>query len=143
VPLQPNTRKSSPRPNPRIVATGIDYLDAAVDAVLAGTVAGNAWWSSTMRPKTTINATAESARQRLADTNCQIVVDTLDIVVNRAESLPSAPLFVPGADENPLAWLFYTSGSTGTPRSDVHRTAGYRTWLNEARMPAITLSSCR
>src|SRR6266702_115999 len=101
---------------PRILATGVDYLDAAVDAVLAGTVPQRLVVFDYESQDDDQRDKVESARQRLADANCQIVVDTLNIVVSRAKSLPAAPLYVPNADENPLAWLFYTSGSTGTPK---------------------------
>ena len=126
---------------PRIMAAGVDYLDAAVAAVLAGTVPQRlVVFDYDARDDGQLDK-LESARQRLADSNCKIVVDTLDVVLNRATSLPAAPLYVPNDDEDPLAWLFYTSGSTGTPKGAMlTQQLVIGTWLNQARMPAITLS---
>jgi fatty acid CoA ligase FadD9 len=126
---------------PRILAAGIEYLDAAVSAVLSGpgpqrmVVFDYDSRDDDQREK------LEVARQRLLQANCRIVFDTLDTVLNRAEPLPAAPLYVPKADENPLAWLFYTSGSTGTPKGAMYpESIVVNTWLNESRIPAITLS---
>jgi fatty acid CoA ligase FadD9 len=126
---------------PRILATGVDYLDAAVSAVLADTVPQClVVFDYDARDHDQLDK-LQSARQRLADANCQIVVDTLDVVMKRAKSLSAAPLYVPNADEDPLAWLFYTSGSTGTPKGAMFtQRLVVGTWLNQSRTPAITLS---
>ena len=146
VPLQTSARAAQyaeiiAETEPRILAIGIEYLDAAVSAVLSG-----------RRPERMLvfdydsrdddqREKLEGARQRLANANCRIVVDTLDDVMNRAKLLPAAPLYIPNADENPLAWLFYTSGSTGTPKGAMYpESLILTTWLNESRIPAITLS---
>jgi len=70
-----------------------------------------------------------------------VVVDTLDLVIDRAQSHSAAPLFVPAADEDPLSWLFYTSGSTGTPKGAIFtERLVISTWLHDLPMPVITLS---
>jgi fatty acid CoA ligase FadD9 len=126
---------------PRVLAAGIDYLDAAVDAVLAGTVPPRLVVFDYEAQDDDQRGKLDAARQRLADAGCQSVVDTLEGVVNRARSLPAAPLYVPKADEDPLAWLFYTSGSTGTPKGAMlTERLVIGTWLNESGKPAITLS---
>ena len=126
---------------PHILATSVDYLDTAVDAVLAGTVPPRlVVFDYDMRDDDQ-RAKFESAHRRFADAKCRIALDTLDGVVSRAKSLPAAPLYVPNADEDPLAWLFYTSGSTGTPKGAIFtQKLVVGTWLNESRVPAITLS---
>ena len=43
-------------------------------------------------------------------------VETLDQVVERVAGFSPAPLFVAADGEDPLAWVFYTSGTTGTPK---------------------------
>jgi fatty acid CoA ligase FadD9 len=126
---------------PRFLATGIEYLDAAVNAVLSGTMPQRLVVFDYDSRDDDQHEKLEGARQRMAEANCRIVLDTLDTVVNRANSLPAAPLYVPNANENPLAWLFYTSGSTGTPKGAMYaESLIVNTWLNESRIPAITLS---
>ncbi|TAK98751.1 MAG: NAD-dependent epimerase/dehydratase family protein [Rhodospirillaceae bacterium] len=126
---------------PRILAAGIDYLDDAVNAVLAGTVPQRLVVFDYEAQDDDQRDKLEAARKRLADARCPIVVDTLDGLVTHAKTLPAAPLHVPKADENPLAWLFYTSGSTGTPKGAMlmeRHVIG--TWLRESPVPTITLS---
>jgi fatty acid CoA ligase FadD9 len=126
---------------PRILATGIEYLDAAVSAVLSGTMPQRMVVFDYDGRDDNQREKLEGARQRMAKANCRIVFDTLDDVVNRAKSMLAAPLYVPNPDENPLAWLFYTSGSTGTPKGAMFtERLVITTWLNESRIPAITLS---
>jgi len=126
---------------PRILAASVHYLDAAVDAVLSGTVPQRLVVFDYEARDDEQRDKFESARRRLADAKCPIVIDTLDVIVNRAKSLPAPPLYVPNADEDPLAWLFYTSGSTGTPKGAIFtQNLVIGTWLNESRVPAITLS---
>lgn len=124
---------------PRILAAGIDYLGTAVEAVLAGTgprllvVFDYDGRDDEQREK------LEAAQQRLAETGC--VVDTVDALVARVQPLPAAPLYVPAAGEDPLAWLFYTSGTTGTPKGAMFtQKLVTGTWLHSSHVPAITLS---
>jgi fatty acid CoA ligase FadD9 len=126
---------------PRILATGIEYLDAAVKAVLSGTVPQRIVIFDYDSRDDEQREKVADADQRLKEANCRIIVDTLDSVVDRGKSLPAAPLFVPNADTDPLAWLFYTSGSTGSPKGAMFsERLVINTWLNESRIPAITLS---
>src|SRR5579862_7622062 len=83
---------------PRILATGIDYLDAAVDAVLAGTVPQRLVVFDYEAQDDEHRDRLEAARQRLVQANCRIPVDALDGLIERAGSLPPAPLYVPKAD---------------------------------------------
>lgn len=125
---------------PRILATGIEYLDAAVDAVLAGIVPQRLVVFDYEPQADDQRERFEAARKRLANASSDIVVTTLDTVVNRGET-PAAPLYVPAADEDPLAWLFYTSGSTGTPKGAMFtERMVIGTWLSDTDKPAITLS---
>lgn len=126
---------------PCILASGIDYLDAAVDALLAGTVPQRLMVFDYDVRDEDHRDRLELARQRLAAANCPIVVDTLDDLINCGKSLPAAPLYVPDTDEDPLAWLFYTSGSTGTPKGAMlTEKLVIGTWLHETGKPTITLS---
>jgi fatty acid CoA ligase FadD9 len=126
---------------PVILATSIDYLDAAVDAVLIGTAPQRLVVFDYRPTDDDQRDRFVSAQQRLAEAKPDIVLDALDVLVSRGKTLPAAPLYVPEPDENPLAWLFYTSGSTGTPKGAMFtERLVVGTWLNEPRLPAITLS---
>jgi fatty acid CoA ligase FadD9 len=126
---------------PRILATAIEYLDAAIDAALLGTVPARLVVFDYVAQDDDHRDKLMAARRRLADANCPIAVDTLDAIVSRGKSLPAAPLYVPEAHEDPLAWLFYTSGSTGTPKGAMFtQSLVVGTWLNDMRIPTITLS---
>ncbi len=126
---------------PRILASGINYLDAAVDAVLCGAVPQRLVVFDYDARDDEQRDKFESALERLADANCPIVVDTLDAIVHRGKALPAAALHIPNPDENPVAWLFYTSGTTGTPKGAMLAERHIMgTWLHQARFPMITLS---
>jgi fatty acid CoA ligase FadD9 len=126
---------------PRIVAAGIDYVDTAVEAVLAG-----------FQPQRLVvfdydardddqRDRFEAARRRLAEAGSAIRIEALDAVAERGAGRPPAPLYVPAADEDPLAWLFYTSGTTGTPKGAMMtERLVIGTWLHDHSTPAITLS---
>lgn len=125
----------------RVLAVSIDYIDAAVAAVLAGTVPQRLLILDYDARDDDQRDKLAAARKRLADAGCAIVVDTLDALVERAKPLPAAPLFVPAAGDDPLSWLFYTSGSTGTPKGAIFtERLTITTWLTDLPMPVITLS---
>ena len=126
---------------PRILATGIEYLDAAVEAVLAGRAPERLLVFDYKPRDDDQRQRFEAALERLANANCAVVVDALETVVKRGEAVPAPPLYVPDADEDPLAWLFYTSGSTGTPKGAIFtERLVVGTWLSDTGRPAITLS---
>ena len=126
---------------PRILATGIDYLDAAVDAVLAGTVPQRLVVFDYEAQDDDHRDRFEAARQRLAGSQLPHCHRHARWRGPPRNALPAAPLYVPKADEDPLAWLFYTSGSTGTPKGAMlTERLVVGTWLSEHGKPVITLS---
>ena len=101
---------------PRILAVGIDYLDAAVDAALIGAAPARiVVFDYDPRVHDQLDKFGAACR-RLADAANPVRINTLAAVEKRGAELPVAPLFVAGAGENPLVSLTYTSGSTGTPK---------------------------
>ncbi|HEX4376170.1 MAG TPA: carboxylic acid reductase [Steroidobacteraceae bacterium] len=126
---------------PPILAAGIDYLDAAVDAILAGTAVKRLVVMSYDTRDDDHRDRLDNARRRLSTAGRPIDLDPIDAIADRGASLPAAPLYVPKEDENPLSWLFYTSGSTGTPKGAMFtERLVIGTWLSEMPLPAITLS---
>jgi fatty acid CoA ligase FadD9 len=126
---------------PHILAVGIDYLDAGVDAVLINVTPKRIVVMDYDARDDDQRDKIEAARERLAKAGKQIPVDALADVVKRGKELPAAPLYVPDPEENPLAWLFYTSGSTGTPKGAMlTERLVIGTWLNDTQMPTFTSS---
>ena len=83
----------------------------------------------------------EAARRRLADADSPVVVETLSAVIDRAKALPPAPLFLPADGEDPLLTLFYTSGSTGSPKGAMYTEHKFSApWLRPMEVPAISLN---
>ncbi|MFE2998110.1 carboxylic acid reductase [Nocardia sp. NPDC059246] len=107
--------------SPRVLASSLEMLDGAVDAVLAGTAAPQQLLVFDYHPEDDSDRAAmEGARHRLAQADSSIVVAELNTVLDRGSSLSPAPLFVPAAGDNPLSMLIYTSGSTGTPKGAMY-----------------------
>jgi fatty acid CoA ligase FadD9 len=101
---------------PRIVAVGIDSLDVAVEAVLAGAAPDRLIVFDYDPEGDDQKDRFESACCRLTGAQSPVAVDTLSAVLDRGKALPLTPLHVPDTGDNPLLSLFYTSGSTGTPK---------------------------
>jgi fatty acid CoA ligase FadD9 len=149
VPLQTSAPATQHAPiltetRPRIFAVGIDNLETAVEAVLAGTAPDRMIVFDYEPRDDDQRATDAAARARLAAAGSAVTIETIetiDDVVAHGKSLPPAPLHVAPADEDPLAWVFYTSGSTGTPKGAMFtESLCIGTWLAQSDQPVITLS---
>ncbi|MEE1769457.1 thioester reductase domain-containing protein [Streptomyces sp. JV185] len=125
VPLQSSAPLSQLTPiiaetEPRALATSIERLDAAVEAVIEGSSIQHVIVFD-YRPEAAEQRTAfESARRRLGEAGRPVAVDSLAALIERGTGLPPAPLFTADAGDDPLALLIYTSGSTGTPKGAMY-----------------------
>ena len=123
VPLQHNAPVSRLRPiiqecGPRIVAVSADYLDLAVESVLSSPSVGQVMVFDYRPEVDEQRENFERARPRLRAAG-QVVVTTVDEVVERGSRLPVEPAYTDGSDER-LAMILYTSGSTGAPKGAMY-----------------------
>lgn len=146
VPLQTSAPAAQHAPiltetRPRIFAVGIDNLDIAVDAVLAGTAPQRLMVFDYEPRDDQQRSSYRAACARLAAHGLDLTVETFNDVVAQGLASPTPPLHVASADEDPLAWVFYTSGSTGTPKGAMFtESLCIGTWLAQSDQPVITLS---
>jgi fatty acid CoA ligase FadD9 len=126
---------------PRILATSIDFLDDAVESVLAGFAPQRLLVLDYLPPDDEHKDKFEAARRRLAQARRAVVVDSLSAVLGRGRRLPPAPMFVADPDEDPLAMVTYTSGHTGTPKSATYTERVIaRNWRNPPRLPRTSIN---
>ncbi|PWW63149.1 carboxylic acid reductase [Actinokineospora spheciospongiae] len=105
---------------PKVLATSVERIDTAVEVVLT-TESVRRVVVFDHRPEVDDErAAVEAARRRLAEAGSTVTVDPLVAVRERGAALPAPPVFTPAEDEDPLALLVYTSGSTGAPKGAMY-----------------------
>jgi fatty acid CoA ligase FadD9 len=123
VPLQTSAPQSQLQPiiaetEPVLIASSIDYVDDAVELILAGQQPPARLVVFDFQSAIDDQRDAlDAAKERLAGT--AVVVETLGDVLTRGRDLP-APRGVTGEGDDPLALLIYTSGSTGAPKGAMY-----------------------
>ena len=125
VPLQTSAPVSQLRPivaetQPRVFASGIDDLGDAVELLLTGYMPARLVVFD-YRPEVDEQRDAfDAATTQLAEAASPVLVETLAELLERGESLPPVPEYVPDDDDDPLRLLIYTSGSTGAPKGAMY-----------------------
>src|SRR5258707_815660 len=124
VPLQTSAPVSQLRPivaetEPRVFGSSIGDLGDAVELVLTGHTPARLVVFDYHPEVDDQREAFDAARTRLAEAGSPVLVETLAEVLERGESLPATPEFVPD-DEDPLRLLIYTSGSTGAPKGAMY-----------------------
>jgi fatty acid CoA ligase FadD9 len=146
VPLQTSAPATQHAPilaetRPRIFAVGIDNLETAVEAALAGTAPDRLIVFDYEPRDDEQRAIYDAACAQLAAAGGPLNLETINDVVAQGRSLTPPPLHIATAGEDPLAWVFYTSGSTGTPKGAMFtESLCIGTWLAQSDQPVITLS---
>jgi len=126
---------------PRILLASNESLGTAVEALVLGSAPQRLILFDYEPRDDTHRARFEAAAQRLTDAGSPLVIEVLDDIVDAAAALPAAPLHVAADRDDPLAWVFYTSGTTGTPKGAMlTESLCIGSWLAQSDQPVITLS---
>ncbi|MFE3101052.1 carboxylic acid reductase [Nocardia tengchongensis] len=103
---------------PVVLATSVELLAGAVEAVLAGHVPQQLALLDYHPDDDVQRSMVAAARERLRDTDCEVV--PLHEIAELGRDLAPPPVPVPGIGPDSLAQLLYTSGSTGTPKGAMY-----------------------
>jgi fatty acid CoA ligase FadD9 len=156
VPLQTSAPVAQLRPivaetEPVLLASSVDYLADAVELVLNGHAPARLIVFD-YRPEVDDQREAlDAAKAKLRDAGASLAVESLADVLERGKALPPAPIAIPD-EQDPLALLVYTSGSTGAPRAPCIPSAWWpipgagqpgRPGVNRARARRSSSASCR
>ncbi|WP_184445688.1 carboxylic acid reductase [Mycobacterium sp. AZCC_0083] len=118
VPLQHNSPASRLQPifaetEPRVLAVSADYLDLAVECALSTSSVRRMMVFDYNAEVDSQREALEEARIRFSDT--PVSIEILSDVIAQGRTLPVPPGF-DGDDDQRLAMIVYTSGSTGLPK---------------------------
>ncbi|MBS1691914.1 MAG: thioester reductase domain-containing protein [Actinobacteria bacterium] len=150
VPLQHNAPASRLGPiiaesQPRVVAVSAEYLDLAIESVLASGRTPDLLVVFDHRPAIDDHReNLQRARDTLAAAGISAVVHTIDEIATRGEQSAGEPPYTGGSDQR-LAMVMYTSGSTGTPKGAMFTEATMTTlwtsqFVSDIHLPVINVN---
>lgn len=121
VPLQTNAPMATlqsivKEAEPRCVAASIEALDEAVAMILGGYLPASLIVLDYCADDDSQRERFERAGKSLADAGTKVRLLALEQACALGKALPAPTLYVPAATEDPLATIYYTSGSTGSPK---------------------------
>ncbi|HTZ14435.1 MAG TPA: carboxylic acid reductase [Mycobacterium sp.] len=124
VPLQHNAPVSRLRPiieevEPRVLAVSAAYLDLAVESALGSQSVHRIVVFDYLPEVDDQHESLDRARAQLEAAGLPAIVETLEDVIARGRSLPPEPIYTDGDDQR-LAMIMYTSGSTGLPKGAMY-----------------------
>ncbi|MFL6696739.1 MAG: AMP-binding protein, partial [Vitreoscilla sp.] len=126
---------------PRLLATSMDCLDTAVDCALAADRPARLLVIDHAPEDDDHRDRFAAALQRVAGHAQPVSLEPLGVLEQRGQSLPAAPAFVAPEGEDPLATIFYTSGSTGSPKGAMYTERMFRSpWVRGSAVPLICLN---
>lgn len=133
---------------PTAMAASVDYLDDAVDLILAGPQPARLIVFDYRSRIDDHRDAVAAAKSRLAQAESSTTIEVLGEVIARGAKLPAAQA-VSTDDADPLSLLVYTSGSTGAPKGAMYtesmvaeswRRSAMGRWGDTGIHPSISLN---
>ena len=126
---------------PRVLATSMDCLDTAIECALAMPHPASLLVIDYAPDDDDHADRFAAARRRLEAHARPVALEPLALLEERGRGLPPAPAFVAAAGEDSLATIFYTSGSTGSPKGAMYTERMFRApWVRGGTLPLICLN---
>jgi fatty acid CoA ligase FadD9 len=126
---------------PKCLATSIENLETAVDIVMIGHVPTSLIVMDYRDDDDDQKERLEAAKACLNEAHSPTTLTTLEALCARGSAMGASPMAMAQPDEDPLATLFYTSGSTGSPKGAMYTEKLLKAaWLGVPPGPQIILN---